>query len=72
MIFFETVWHSPSNITFSTPPSCFPPNSFAIFFLLMPDRKKNVNDMFSFVHEHENCINVRGTGFVQTAISSCS
>ena len=35
---------------------------------MTPDRTKNVNDMFSFVHEHEKCINVRDTGFVQTAI----
>jgi hypothetical protein len=38
---------------------------------MTPDRKKNVNDRFSFVHEHEKCMNVRDMGFVQTAIFSC-
>ena len=38
---------------------------------MTPDRTKNVNDTFSFEHEHEKCMNVRDTGFVQTAISSC-
>ena len=38
---------------------------------MTPDRTKNVNDTFSLVHEHEKCIKVRDTGFVQTAITSC-
>ena len=38
---------------------------------MTPDRTENVNDMVSFVHEHEKCMNVRDTGYVQMAISSC-
>jgi len=30
-----------------------------------PDRTKNINDTFSFVHEHEKCINIRDMGLVR-------